>query len=149
MQPIQKLHALHLRRMFGLILCLLLANIWLSTPAHADLPPRPPIVDEGDDEETPRPIVASILLQTTPAHNGLFSVVQWQDDQGGWHDIESWRGAVNNGRTIWWVEEKDFGKGPYRWLVFDQEGGTLLATSELFNFPDEPKAQQVVEVALP
>ncbi len=134
-------------RILSILTCFILGGTWLSTPAHAELPPRPP-VPEKDAEQESRPIVASILLQATPARDGLVSVVQWQDDQGGWHDIESWRGAVNNGQTIWWVEEKDFGKGPYRWQVFDQAGETLLGTSALFDFPTEAKAQLVIEVLL-
>lgn len=138
----------YLCQIFGLLCCLILAGSWLSTPAFADLPPRPPIQDD-DDEQERRPVVAAIVLQTMPAPSDLWSVVQWHDEQGGWHDIENWRGSVVNGRTIWWVLEQDFGKGPYRWLVFDQEGGNLLATSDTFNFPSEPKEQLVVEVVLP
>lgn len=136
-------------RILGFLLCLVLGSTWLHLPVYADLPPRPATPPKEDKEETPRPLVAAIVLHTSPARDDLWSVVQWQDDQGGWHDIESWRGTVVSGRTIWWVEEKDFGKGPYRWLVFTQEGGSLLATSALFNFPAKPKAQQVVEVTLP
>ena len=147
MQQVNK-NRRHLHRLCSLMLCLVLGSTWLSSPAYAKLPPRP-LTPQEDEKETPRPLVAAIVLETTPTGNGLWSVVQWQDEQGGWHDIESWRGTVVNGRTIWWVEEKDFGKGPYRWLVFAHEKGTLLATSDLFNFPAQPKTQLVVEVTLP
>jgi hypothetical protein len=69
--------------------------------------------------------------------NPLFSVVQWQDEVGNWHDIEGWRGAVSNGQTIWWVEQKDWSAGPYRWVVYEASAGAAhaLATSWEFTLP--------------
>ena len=70
----------------------------------------------------------------------VWTVVQWQDTGGGWHDVEGWRGALDEivgaeGRKIWWVYRQDLGKGPFRWLVYDRAGGKLLATSQSFNLP--------------
>jgi hypothetical protein len=55
---------------------------------------------------------------------------------------------VTNGLITWWVEEKDFGKGPYRWLVYASEGGELLATSQSFNLPDRSLLSIAVTVSL-
>ena len=108
MQQVNK-NRRHLHRLCSLMLCLVLGSTWLSSPAYAKLPPRP-LTPQEDEKETPRPLVAAIVLETTPTGNG---------------------------------------KGPNRWLVFAHENGTLLATSDLFNFPAQPKTQLVVEVTLP
>jgi len=130
------------------LLSVLVAATVMPPAAHADLPPRPgQPVDDDDDE--PRPLVASILLQTTPAQSDLWSVVQWRDADATWHDVEGWRGTVVNGRTIWWVEQKDWGKTPYRWVVYQREGGPLLAISDEFALPTQQRQQLVVSVALP
>ena len=38
----------------------------------------------------------------------------------------------NDGLVTWWVAPADLGKGPFRWQLFDAEGGSLLAVSEAF-----------------
>lgn len=129
----------------GVIIYMLL---WTPSSVHADLPPRDTVtpIPTPTDVVTPAPSpstrepktpVATILLSVEPADKGLSSVVQWQDAQGDWHDVESWRGDIVNGRTIWWVTEKDWGTGPFRWAVFAQTDGILLATSEPFYLPSQ------------
>lgn len=81
--------------------------------------------------------VATLLLKVTKAQAGLGSVVQWQNAQGQWLDIEGWRGAVNHGKTIWWVEPKDWGKAHYRWVVYEAASGKIMATSQPFSLPKQ------------
>ena len=37
--------------------------------------------------------------------------------------------------VTWWVALADLGKGPFRWQVFDGEGGHALTVSEAFTLP--------------
>ena len=64
-------------------------------------------------------------------------MVQWQDPQGNWHNVEGWRSVLgSSGYQRWAVESKDFGAGPFRWQV-RQSGpdGTVLSTSATFTLP--------------
>lgn len=80
---------------------------------------------------------------------GLWTVVQWQDALGDWHDVEGWRGpldevAKGEGRKVWWLPADLFGAGPFRWLVYAQPGGALLATSSAFYLPGSEGQTTVV-----
>jgi hypothetical protein len=129
--------------------CFVVAIASFASPAYADLPPRPtrtPVMKK--ETPTPETPAGTLVLNTDPLQDGLWSVVQWQGATGNWHDVEGWRGAVQQGRTIWWVEQGHWGKTPYRWVVFQQEGGTLLATSDTFSLPGSGETL-VVKVELP
>jgi hypothetical protein len=124
---------------------LLIGTLALTATANADLPPRPD--KPPKEEKAARPLVTAIVLNVTPAQDDLWSVVQWQDAQGDWQDIAGWSGWVVDGRTIWWAEEKDWGKGPFRWVVYETKEGSLMATSEHFTLPETRQAPLVVTVA--
>ncbi len=102
------------------------------TPAF---PPRP-----VPPSPTPTlPLGAGIELRVHTTRVGLWSIVQWQDGLGKWHDVEGWRGGLNErNRQIWWVSPQDMGTGPFRWLVLDGEGGDVLTASEPFYLPAVP-----------
>ena len=79
----------------------------------------------------------------------LWTVVQWQHPDGPWRDVEGWQGAPDEitsndglvvGRKRWWVAEADFGKGPFRWEVYQGGGDKLLATSGPFHLPSDGRA---------
>ncbi len=119
--------------LYWLMIGLLLAGLGLVvSPALADgLPDRnpPPVQDDGerDNNRDSGPPGATIELTAWPP--GGMSVVQWQDSNGDWQDIEGWRGTLDSaGRIRWWVAAKDFGSGPFRWVVGE-------AASEPFNLP--------------
>jgi hypothetical protein len=81
-----------------------------------------------------------IELRLPTDNINLWTVVQWQDAAGNWHDVESWRGILDTindhkGDKIWWVLSYSYGDGPMRWLVYDRAGGKLLATSHAFYLP--------------
>ena len=62
--------------------------------------------------------------------------MQGQDSAGGWQPVEGWRGALGaTGYKVWWVEAKDFGKGPFRWVVTQGENGPVLGASDPFKLP--------------
>jgi len=46
------------------------------------------------------------------------------------------------------VAEEDLGKGPFRWLVYRDEGGGSLAASEPFHLPSFNKETVTVELTL-
>ncbi|MEJ5309102.1 MAG: hypothetical protein WHX52_04980 [Anaerolineae bacterium] len=88
-----------------------------------------------------------------PRWQTLWTVVQWQDALGDWHDVEGWRGALDEvvggeGRKVWWLPADLFGAGPFRWLVYAQPGGALLATSEAFRLPDSTGQIEIVTVVI-
>lgn len=99
-----------------------------TTMAAPDLPPRPTLTPTPEN-------LTRILLVGGAAYEGGWTIVQWQDKQGNWHDVDGWQGHVRNGWIRWRVAPKDWGTGPFRWLVYDQKGGTLLAATTSFTLP--------------
>ncbi len=136
----------------------------VSAQAGESRPPTPPPPQEQGEEpgslaqpalgsassaleETPAPEGgARILLLAGPGYEGLWSVVQWQDGAGAWHDVEGWRGQVEGGRKRWWVGPNLYGHGPFRWQIFDREGGRLLLTSPAFDLPESADQMLVWKV---
>jgi hypothetical protein len=143
-----------------LIISLICALAWLGwsplAQAEPELPPRgtpTPIPPPGDrdekDNKREKPPGAYIELQTEPNRARLWAVVQWQDTAGGWHEVEGWRGALDaGGYQRWWVAAKDFGAGPFRWLVSTEPGGRALGVSAPFNLPHAANETTRVEVEL-
>ncbi|OQY35727.1 MAG: hypothetical protein B6I38_01345 [Anaerolineaceae bacterium 4572_5.1] len=77
-----------------------------------------------------------IILQGTPDEAGLQTQVQWGDGNGNWNNVNNWRDALDEtGRISWLVLPKDFNAGPFRWLVFNQDGSTQFV-SKSFYLPD-------------
>lgn len=112
------------------------------------LPPRstpvPPPADEDDE-----PIDAYIELQVQSAPSGVWTVVQWQDSAGIWHDVKGWQGTLDEGgRRVWWVARTDFGKGPFRWVIYQSPDGDRLAESETFYLPNSTGETGTIEVSL-
>jgi len=145
-------------------LMLMMAAIWAmlmvpvapsvaqGEPTLTPPPNRPPLPSpypgdtEGDDQG---PAGAYIELLIQPAHPGLWSVVQWQDNTGNWHDVEGWRGTVDQrGYRNWWVEAKDFGKGPFRWIVTRRPGAPPMAISEQFYLPTVARNNVLVVISM-
>ena len=136
-----------------LILISVLLLTWLSVPTQAGsgLPSRepPPAAHPDDDDKDPTPDGAYIVLHVPSAPAGVWTIVQWQDSAGGWRDIESWSGSLDEGdQKMWWLAPDLFGKGPFRWLAYQGEQGSLLATSDPFYFPTSAREKLQVEVSL-
>lgn len=113
---------------------------WPVLPVQAGptLPPRNVPAPNNDDDHDggSSPLLAFIELHAPAAAAGSWSVVQWQDSAGNWHDVEGWRGLLESGYQRWTVEAKDFNTGLFRWQV--RQGGPdgpVLDTSEPFNLP--------------
>jgi len=74
--------------------------------------------------------------------------IQWQDYQGNWHNVDGWRGTVDqNRRVTWWVGEDNLETGPFRWLAYATEGSDepIAAISEPFILPS---VRQTTEVTI-
>lgn len=109
-----------------------------AVQAAPDLPPRPILTPTPVTPVIPAPNLARILLVAGSAYEGAWTVVQWQDKPGMWHDVEGWQGHAHNGWIRWRVAQKDWGTGPFRWLVYDEAGGTLLGSTANFILPTGP-----------
>jgi hypothetical protein len=130
---------------------LILIGSWQSTAQAGTLPP-PPRPTLTPTPYAPGSAGTYIELRLPTDNINLWTVVQWQDRVGGWHDVEGWRGVLDDindhkGDKIWWVLPYSYGDGPCRWEVYDRAGGKLLATSSSFLLP-EANQHVIVEVVL-
>ncbi len=125
-------------------LCGVLLLVALTAPAtQADdtLPdratPTPVITDtpSDDDDDGDSPVVGAYIGLTSSVDG--WATVQWLGDDGNWHVVEGWQGNLVSGQRQWWVHPKDFGTGPFRWIVQQGQNGEMVGTSEPFNLPGE------------
>ena len=114
------------------------------------LPPRPPLPSGGDGGgDSDWQVETNIELRMPGAPAGAWTVVQWQDSDGGWHDVEGWCGMLDSGgMKRWWVAPKDSGTGPFRWVVTGQPGGAQLAVSDPFTLPAGPNQTLWVDLSV-
>jgi hypothetical protein len=116
-------------RIRGMLVCgavLVVSLVWM-TQAVLALPPRP---------DSRAPVKgASIELHVEGLGPDMWAVVQWLDGLGEWHDVDGWRGELEEQRVTWWVSPKHFGDGPFRWVVYRGADGKILASSESFDLP--------------
>lgn len=155
---------------------LALISLLLTWPPHTqagpELPPREapdPARPPGDDRDDSQPNGAHIVLRvfsTSDGVNGapegvqsarheLWTMVQWQDSTGSWHDVDGWQGTPDDkDQKTWWLAQDLFGKGPFRWLIYrgssrGPDGDRLIATSEPFHLPNSPGEKLHIQVSLP
>jgi len=168
-----------------IVVCVALGLVWLSPLVFASpalLPPLNTLTPYPTDQATPvytvtpppptdqpAPVVTGATIElraafpvTWPwetAHWGtLWTVVQWQDEHGDWHDVEGWRGELDaveidaEGQVVgfknWWVAPENLGTGPFRWRVFARAGGPAVATSDPFDLPATTGQIVTVEVTI-
>ncbi len=137
-----------------LILVGALCLIGLPLPAQAGpgLPPRQtpvPTRPSGGDQHDSTPVGAYIVLHAPAAPADVWTVVQWQDNAGGWHDVEGWQGTLDAGnRKMWWLAPDLFGKGPFRWSVYQGDRARLLAASASFYLPVSAGEVRQVDASL-
>lgn len=143
-----------------------LSLILLPGPAQAapeDLPPRPSTPTPAAlAPAKPVPDGASILLEITfgddwagheLAWQDLWTVVEWQDEEGTWHVVEGWQGGVDKvsgqiGWATWWLANDLLGRGPFRWVVYERRGGPVMVVSESFHLPAFRGRIVTVEISL-
>lgn len=113
---------------------LLPGNATAVSAALPSLPPRPTPETEivGDAGETGGFI--EVVIPDAP--DGAWTVVEWQDGEGAWHEVTGWREGLDDvDSKRWWVAPDVFGTGPYRWMIYDGPNGVLLAESATFDMP--------------
>ncbi len=120
----------------ALVMGLLVFAPQMPPVVYAGLPPRetPPSVNHAKPDEDNSPAGATIELNMAGAPAGAWAVVQWQDSAGGWRDVEGWSGTVSDS-SRWWVHPKDFGTGPFRWVITRGKGGPVQSASGPFYLP--------------
>jgi hypothetical protein len=147
----------------GLVIILLLTVGTSSPPVSlADLPARPTVMPDRQGRTETK---GTIQLQAQFSHEwpwnevhwqDLWTVVQWQDAEGIWHDVEGWKGTLDDvtigedgqvvGHKTWWVSKVHLGEGPFRWLVYQKS--KRLALSETFHLPGSIGGTEFVQVVL-
>jgi hypothetical protein len=152
--------------------CASLGIVFPRAPARA-LPPRPPTPTPTPIPARAEPAVRSgldggfielrVRFPTAWPGRGspwqeLWTAVQWQHPDGTWHQVEGWRGTLDEvtadeggavvGHKTWWVAGRDLETGPFRWLVYGDQGGRLLVASDPFDLPARGGGRAVVEVTL-
>jgi hypothetical protein len=96
------------------------------------------------------PSTITLLAPGAPA--GAWVDVQWQGAAGNWHHVDGWQGTIEippvAGHPFkqWVVFSDQFGRGPFRWVVYTQQGGPVWATSPSFTLPDRPATDVVLTV---
>jgi hypothetical protein len=108
------------------------------------LPPRPTPAPPSSATGVPgegKPTGGWIQLRAQ-APATVWSIVEWQNDQGAWVPVEGWRGAFDSyadgvGQKKWWVDQYTFGPTPFRWVLYDPATGAVISTSTPFASPKE------------
>lgn len=129
-----------------LAILFVLPDLWGASAAVAALPPRPTPAVTPLPTPTPLPApvrrqpaepapLGHILLTVTPAAEGLWTVVEWQGADGVWHPVAGWQGMLVAGRQRWAVFERNFGQGPFRWVVYGAVDGEVRGVSATFMLP--------------
>jgi hypothetical protein len=132
---------------------------FVSPTSGTALPPRPTPAVTPIATPTPAPKLARkpvaaplrlshIRLIVTPAQDGLWTVVEWQGADGAWHVVEGWQGTTQAGRKRWAVFERNFGEGPYRWVIYRAPDGEFLGTSAPFYLPNQADVELQVAIQI-
>jgi hypothetical protein len=67
---------------------------------------------------------------------------------GEWHDVEGWRGSLNEANFIvWWVAPRDLGAIWYRWQLYTADG-RIQTTSDAFSLPANPNQSLHIQIFL-
>ena len=120
-----------------------------SLQAQGDpLPTATPFGTPPPTAVPPSPTGGTLILQTYEAPANSWTVVQWQDSNGGWHDVTSWQSQLTDGYVGWWVGPENLGAGPFRWLLLAGPDGEMLASSASFALPNFAGDVVLVEINL-
>ena len=160
---------LHLITLLGAATVLILA-IAHSATADYELPPResPETTTPITTFDTPALSVGGrIYLRVHFAQDwpwdqlhwqeDLWHVVEWYDHTGTWYPVDGWHGNLDTiqqegdgwvGQKELWAAKDDLGTGPFRWKVYQGEGGPVLATSPEFYLPIESGKTVSVDLEL-
>lgn len=130
----------------GLFAALFASLAFQPTIASDEQPPRPPTIT---------PFVGTRVILSlegnTSYSTAWWTVIQWQDESGAWHDVDGWQGTFDENRqVVWWVGPEHFGSGPFRWVVYDSAlRNRQLAISKAFSLPVSTYTSMEVKVTIP
>ncbi len=129
------------------ILSAFTTSVPTSVPPRVTLTPTPTAIPASTPIATAVPAdSAAIYLHTEPSTTGLWTAVQWLDGDE-WRDVVGWQASLNeSGMVAWAVAPTNFGERPFRWLIYDRQGGKLIATSDPFALPDHE--HQIIRVTV-
>jgi len=109
--------------------------------------PRDTAIVEAPLSAAP-PAEGAITLRAYPTEPDYWTVVEWGDSQGGWHQVEGWQALFDDQHQVaWGISSDDFGKGPYRWVIHESKGGAIVAASDPFSLP--ASAGEAVGIHIP
>jgi len=121
----------------------------------AALPPRPPRPTHVTPTATAQSVTTSpvmdggyIQLQLSGQFTGLQAIVQWEDGNGNWHNVSGWQNTLSQSIIKWWVAPADFGKGPFRWALYQDTPANIVATSASFYLPASDQLVTDVYISL-
>ncbi len=83
----------------------------------------------------------------------VWIAVQWLDGYGVWHTVDGWQGSpssVSQEGVLfqdWAIGPELLGKGPFRWIVYDFYGGTVIGVSPNFNMPTVSRQELFMSMA--
>jgi hypothetical protein len=98
---------------------------------------------------------SDILVYAPTAPVTSWITVQWQDGNGGWHDVEGWQGTfdIASGSNFpfkqWTVGASQYNQGPFRWVIYTQRGGDVWGISPSFNLPQWGGLKYATFLSLP
>ena len=109
--------------------------------------PTPSPEPESPEEEAEHHPCAHVQLRiSVPDALGLWTMVQWQDGEDAWHDVEGWQGPLVDGEIAWWLSAPLFGAGPFRWVITQSPGGPVVGVSQSFWLPEKDGAGLIIEM---
>ena len=160
----------------GLVVTLFALSLTYAgkTKANGDLPPRDAEGPTATPIPEPEPEViavsslpdgGAIEMRIAFSKDWPWDKMYWQDlwlggewnDGESWFKVDGWRGNLDaiaemdgvwTAQKAWWVAAKDLGTGPFRWVVYDHEGGSEIAMSDEFKLPAERGQAAVVKVSV-
>lgn len=100
----------------------------------------------------PRANFSTITVLAPGAPEGAWVGVQWRDLTGAWHDVDTWQAPLEvtaagaPAMKQWGVFERDYGRGPFRWIVYAPTSDAVFATSPGFYLPSGGGANLTITV---
>ncbi|MEM8859320.1 MAG: hypothetical protein AAGD96_13415 [Chloroflexota bacterium] len=142
------------------LLCLLSAFSIAVANTDPGMPPRPippatetPIPTQTPQEEIFYGSKLRLEMPSTFVEQSAWTVVQWQDSKNRWHDVSGWSGhptwhqPTQTWVVEWWVARKNFGEGPFRWVVYqDATKRQQILVSTPFELMKQNRQDQTVEM---
>jgi hypothetical protein len=103
----------------GLLVVCTFGAITMSDAAAA----MPANLERAWPTQTPTPDIAGIAIRVIDPPEHAWVQIQWSTwAKVNWYPVESWSGPLSQNENGWgavWYERKDYGSGPFRWVVFD------------------------------